>query len=138
MGLSNGLSCEAGSFSHCLNPHRCFQSEVWGFISPLEPWVVGLSHSPFVLPSLSAQECGTPSPPAAALPQVLSTWLSISAPPAIWVSVSSLSPWLLGFHTFRFSVSSGCFLFLSLLLSFWLCEEAQCVYLCLHLGWRSI
>ena len=28
VGLSNGLSCEAGSFSHCLNPHRFFQSEV--------------------------------------------------------------------------------------------------------------
>ena len=29
---------------------------------------------------------------------------------------------------FDFSVSSGCFLFLNLLLSFiWLCEEAQCV-----------
>ena len=29
VGLSNKLSCEAGGFSHCcLNPHRCFQSEV--------------------------------------------------------------------------------------------------------------
>ena len=28
VGLSNELSCEAGSFSHCrLNLHRCFQSE---------------------------------------------------------------------------------------------------------------
>ena len=27
VGLSNELSCEAGSFSYChLNPHRCFQS----------------------------------------------------------------------------------------------------------------
>ena len=24
-----------------------------------------------------------------------------------------------------------------LLFFFWLCEEAQCVYLCLHLGWKS-
>ena len=30
------------------------------------------------------------------------------------------------------------FFVLKLLLSFsWLCEEAQCVYLCLHLGWKS-
>ena len=29
VGLSNDLSCEAGSLSHSrLNPHRCFQSEV--------------------------------------------------------------------------------------------------------------
>ena len=34
MGLSNDLSCEAGNFSCCRpNPHRCFQSEVGGFIS---------------------------------------------------------------------------------------------------------
>ena len=34
VGLSNELSCEARSFSRHLNLHRCFQSEVWGFISP--------------------------------------------------------------------------------------------------------
>ena len=28
VGLSNYLSCEAGSFSCCLNPHRYFQSVV--------------------------------------------------------------------------------------------------------------
>ena len=37
------------------------------------------------------------------------------APPLlqVWMTVSSLSPWLSDFHTVRFSVSSGCFLFLS-------------------------
>ena len=55
-----------------------------------------------------------------------------------WMNVSSLTPWLWDFHAVRFSVSSGCFLFLNLLLSFfWLCEEAQCVYLRLHLGRQS-
>ena len=138
VGLSSGLLCEAGSFSRCLNPHRCFQSEVWGFISPLEPWVVGLSHSPFVPPGLSARECGTPGPPAATLLRVLSAQLPISTPPAAWVSVSSSAPWLSDFHTVQFSVSYGCFLFLNLLLSFfWLCKEVQCVYLCLHLGQKS-
>ena len=29
-------------------------------------------------------------------------------------------------------------LFFVFKLSFWLCEEAQCVYLCLHLGWKPI
>ena len=56
----------------------------------------------------------------------------------VWVSVSSLSPWLSDFHTVRFSLSYGCFLFLILLLSFfWLYEEAQCIYLYLHLGRKS-
>ena len=40
MGLSNKLSCVAGSFSHCPNPHRFFQSEVFRLYFPvLETWV---------------------------------------------------------------------------------------------------
>ena len=31
----------------------------------------------------------------------------------VWMNVSSLSPWFSDFHTVRFSVSSGCFLFLN-------------------------
>ena len=57
----------------------------------------------------------------------------------VWISVSSLTSWLSDFHTVRFSGSSGCFLFLNLLLSFfWLCEEARCVYPCLHLVQKSL
>ena len=51
MGLSNNLSCEAGSLSCCCpNPHRRFQSEVWGFISlRWSPGLRGLLRSlPFV------------------------------------------------------------------------------------------
>ena len=56
----------------------------------------------------------------------------------VWMNVSSLSPCLSDFHALRFSVSSGCFFVFKLLLSFfWLCEEAQCVYLHLHLGQKS-
>ena len=57
----------------------------------------------------------------------------------VWMIVSSLTSWLLDFHTVQFSGSSGwVFLFLNLLLSFfWLWEEAQCVYLHFRLGRRS-
>ena len=56
----------------------------------------------------------------------------------VWMNVFSLTPWLWDFHTVRFSVSSGCFLFLNLLLTFfWLCEGAQCVYLRPNLGQKS-
>ena len=56
----------------------------------------------------------------------------------IWVNVSSLTPWLSDFHTVQFSGSSGYFLFLIFLLSFWFCQEAKCIYLCLHLDcWGS-
>ena len=55
----------------------------------------------------------------------------------VWMNVS-LTPRLSDFHTVWFSVSSGCFLILNLLLFFiWLCEDEQCVYLHLHLGQKS-
>ena len=43
VGLSKGLSCEAGSFSCChLNPHGCFQLGVLRLYFPaLEAWVSG-------------------------------------------------------------------------------------------------
>ena len=55
----------------------------------------------------------------------------------VWMNVSCLSPWLLDFHTVRFCQFWLVFVFKLLLSFFWLCEEAQCVYLCLHLGWKS-
>ena len=56
-----------------------------------------------------------------------------------WMNVSSLTPWWSDFYTVLFSGSSGCFLFFNLLLSFfWLCEEAKCIYLHLHLGQKSV
>ena len=141
MRLSNKLSCEAGSFSHCHTTHRFFHSEVLRLYFPtLEPWVVWsvsllscsswfiriqtwdhLVCQPPPLPVCQLPPCGHSS-----LPQ-----LPISAPP------TSLDECFF-FNSFvQFSVSSGCFLFLNLLLSFfWLCEEAKCVYLCLHLGWK--
>ena len=93
MGVSNGLSCEAGSFSHCLSSHRCFQSEVLRLYFPtLNPWAL-LSVS---LPRCFSQfyllvNVGLPTLPAAALPALVFQpllwcesslpWLPISMPP---------------------------------------------------------
>ena len=56
----------------------------------------------------------------------------------VWMNISSLTPWLLDFHTIQFSVSSGCFFVFKLLLSFFcLCEKTQCVYLRLYLVRKS-
>ena len=145
MGPSNKLSCEAGSFSCCLNLHRFSPPEVLKPYFPLlEPWVVqSVSVS-----RLSACKCGTiPSSRLhlahlvlQPLPFCKSFLPSCPSLPLLWVwiNVSSLTPWLSDFHSARFSVSSDCFLFLNLLLSFfWLCKEAQCMYLCLHLGQKS-
>ena len=60
MGLSNKLSCEAGSFSHRYNPLMFLQPAVLGFLFPCwNPGLLGLSHSPFVPPGLSSWKCGT-------------------------------------------------------------------------------
>ena len=134
--VSKELSCEAGSFSRCcLNPHRCFQSVVWGFISwHWSPGLCGLFRSPVVPPSLSARECGAAQSASHRLavcplhPSYRSGWVFLL--------------YLLGCRTciqFDFLSVLVVFLFLNLLLSFfWLCKQAQCVYLCLHIGWKSL
>ena len=104
----------------------------------------GLLHSPAVPPGLSMHECGAGGaashhlvgsascslacpfhnpPPAGSTSHCLaSSPLCPSCPSPslllIWMNVSSLSPWLLDFHTVQFSVSSGCFLFLNCCPSF--------------------
>ena len=59
---------------------------------------------------------GLPSPPALVLqllPCHKSSPPSCPSPPLflVWMNVSSLTTWLSDFHTVRFSVSSGCFMF---------------------------
>ena len=61
-------------------------------------------------------------------------WLPVSAPPTglgEWFFFISL---VVGLHTVRFSVSSGCFLFLSCFCPCFGCAKKQCVYLCFHFG----
>ena len=141
MGLSNELSCEAGNFSHChLNLHTCFLSEALRLYFPILAFCVAQSIS---LPSCSSQFICTQmwdrpvckSPPCHE--SSLTGCQSLPLLP-VWMNVSSLTPRLSDFHTVQFSVSSGCFLFLNLLSFFWLCEEAQFVYLCPHLGRKCI
>ena len=148
--VSNELSCEAGSFFCHHNPHRFFQSGVLRLYFPmLEPWVVWSVSLPscfsqFIWMQMwdllvrqppphwfwSSSHCLATSPLHPSFP-------SLPLLP-VWINVSSFTPWLSDFHTGRFSGSSDCFLFFNLLLSFfWLCEEAQCMYLCLHLGPKS-
>ena len=97
-----------------------------------------------------------PRHPAAALPTLLHNppphWvhqlppchksslprLSISAPPTgldecfFFISLVVRLPYSLIFCQFWL------FFVFKLLSSFWLCEEAQCVYLCFHLGQKSL
>ena len=52
----------------------------------------------------------------------------------VWMNVSFLSPWSSDSPWFNFLSVLVVFVFKLLLSFFWLCEEAQCVYLHLHLG----
>ena len=88
------------------------------------------------LPSLQAT--ASPSPPAAALLQVLSTWLPISTPLAGLDECFFFNSLVVGLPYTSIFCQFWLFLFVNLLLSlFWLYEVAQCVYLCLHLGGKS-
>ena len=113
MGLSNEVSCKAGSLSHYCNTHR-FLQRFWGILFLCwNPGLLGLSHSPVVPSSLSTCKCGTSR-------STQSTSCRLGACPLcsscasqplllVWTNVSSLTPWLLDFHTVWFSGSSGCF-----------------------------
>ena len=94
----------------------------------LEPWVAQ-SYCPVCCPGLSTCQCGSTQSVSCHLATRALHPRCHSAPLLlVWMNVSSLIPWLLDFHAVWLSVSSGCFLFLNLLVSFfWLCEEAQCV-----------
>ena len=74
MGLSNKLSCEAGSFSCCCNPHRFLQLEVFeAFFSFAGTWGCTVCLTPqFFLPVYLHANVGPPGLPAANLPGVLS------------------------------------------------------------------
>ena len=71
MGLSNELSCGAGSLSCCHKPHWSSQPEVLRLFPALEPWVVQSVLLPVAsLPSPFSPQAnvGPTSLPAAALP----------------------------------------------------------------------
>ena len=120
-------------------PTCVFSQRLWGFISPY--WNLGFMV--WLAPQLSLpvylhMNMGLPGLPATALLPVLSAWLPPPLLLLVWMYVSSSTPWSLDSYTVWFSGSSGCFLFLNWLLSFfWLCKEAQRMYLCLHLAWKS-
>ena len=103
---------------------------------PRWPAAASLASCSFVHPTL--QSATSLGPPAATMPRVLSAWLPVSAPPTgldecfFFISLVVGLPYSLIFCQFWVF-----FVFKLLLSIFWLCEEAQYVYLCLHLGRKS-
>ena len=172
MGLSNELSCDAGSLSRCrLNPQGVFNQRFEAlFPCAGALGLCSLFRSPFIPPGSSAWKCGTTGStshhlegsascslpascrlacssqesaaslgqPVTILPRVLSGQLCVSAPPTHLVECVFFNSLVV-----RLPCSSiFCqfwlfFVFKLLFYFFWLCEEAQCVYLCLHLISKS-
>ena len=84
------------------------------------------------------QSAASLGPPATALPHVLSIQLRVSAPPTGLDECVFFNSLVVGLPYSLIFCQFWLFFVFKLLLSFfWLCEEAQCVYLCLHLGRKS-
>ena len=171
MGLSNDLSCEAGSLSCCRpHPHGHLQSEVRLYFPAQEP---GVTWSASVPPFIQVYQCASVGSRGATCCSACPTLRHSESGPlglsvreceaagsasgqtacpfgptlrqsrSCHVHASPLHP---GAHL-RLSYWSGCmFLFYLfgvgfpcrlIFCQFWLCEEAQCVYLRRHLGSSS-
>ena len=86
----------------------------------------------------SSQSATSPSPSAAALLRVFSTRLPISTPPTGLDECLFFNSLVVGLpYSSIFCQFWLFFIFKFVLSFFWLCEEAPCVYLCLHLGRKS-
>ena len=120
------------------NPELCGQTWGWDCLLPSCPsWFLSATSESGT--ACSASCCHgcllLPLPSSASLHHTASSLLPLH----IWMNISSLNPWLSNFHTVWYSGSSSWFLVLDWLLSFlWLCKEAKWIYLCFHLGWKSI
>ena len=98
-------------------PTSFYSQRFRGFVSPLEPWIVQFVSLPRCSPQFICTEMWDhlvhqpPAPVFQPLPCHESSLPSCRSPPLLLVqmNVSSLTPWLLDFHTVRSSGSSGYF-----------------------------
>ena len=108
-----------------VGPQGLPATTLWGLLAAAWP---APFHNPPARWVHQTPPCRTSFPPQ----------LPVSAPPMgldecfFFISLVVGLPYSLIFCQFWLS-----FVFKLLLSFFWLCKEAQCVYLCLHLGWKS-
>ena len=131
------------------------------YFPAMEPWVAQSVSLPSCSSGLSAHECGTAhstncclagstscslacpapqcaislAPPVIASPGVISAQLPVSSPPTSLDECVFFNSLVVGLpYSLMFCQFWLCCVFTLLLSFFWWCEEAQCVYLRLHLG----
>ena len=134
---SSKLSCEAGSFSHHLNPHRFFQSEVLRFYFPsLEPWVAWSVLLPscsswFICMQMWDHPVYQPPPCCASSPPQLPVFV----PPTSLNECFFFNSLVVRFPYSSILCQFWLFFVFKLLLSFfWLCNEIQCVLSLIHIS----
>ena len=128
----SGADSQVGGFVYILGSCGSLQQILlWGWecLPPLQPPQVftarGFEAFFFQTGTLSWEVCVAPQPCLMYSPPQV----PVSALPISLNECFLFNSLKLDFHTVRFSSSSVYFLFLNLLLSFWLCEEAKCIYL---------
>ena len=104
--------------------YLCVNVGPWGLLAAALP---ALFHNPLPCWVRLPLPCHVCSPPR----------LPISAPPTSLDECFFFISLVVGLPSLIFCQFWLFFVF-TLLSFFWLCEEAQCVYLCLHLGWKPL
>ena len=135
VGLSNELSCETGSLSHRHNPH-VFTARGFEALFP-HVGILGCAvclTPQLCLPIYAHRNVGPPSPPAAAPPGILSTLAVHLAAPTGLDECFFINSLVVGLSYSLIFWQIWLFLFLNLFSLFWLCKEANYIYLRLHLG----
>ncbi|KAF6104119.1 hypothetical protein HJG60_011166 [Phyllostomus discolor] len=120
----------------CLVPQLFLPVYLHVNVGPPSPQAAALLAS-CCLARPAPQSTASLGPPATALPRVLSAQLPISTPPTSVDECFFFNSLVVGLPYSSIFCQFWLFFVFKLLLSFYLCEEAQCVYLHLHLGQES-
>ena len=137
MSLFNELFYETGSFSDCLMPHRFLEPEGFEALVSHTGTLACMVYLvlKFFLPAYLNVNVGPPGLPpfcmAPVPPLLISALLTGMDECFFFNSLVVGLPYTSIFWQFWL------FFVFKFVVLFWLCKEAKCIYLCLHLGQKS-
>ena len=150
MGLSNLLSCEAGSFFCLHNPHRFFQPKVLRLSFPvLELWVARSVSLPSCSSRFICREelwdcpvCQLPpcpsGPPASTLPRVLSALAANLHLPPVWMNFFFFNSLVVGLPCSSIFCQFWLFFVFKFVVVLLLVEQGGKVYLPILSSWLEV